>query len=197
MKLEEARGVGEWLVGRLAVGCERVEVAGSVRRGKAEVKDLEIVVVPKVGARQVGFWDSEAVSLFEVALGDLLRVGGLARDDRVRRWGPKYKRAVHVQTGLVVELFVATLETWGYVLALRTGPGDFNKIWASHEWDGGCLPYQVTLKEGQVLVRGAPVAVPEERDFFEVVGIPCWSPGKRSALRLREWLAIRQRGARG
>ena len=47
MKLTEAKEIAEGLVEEMRPHCERVEVAGSIRRGKAQVKDLEIVAVPR------------------------------------------------------------------------------------------------------------------------------------------------------
>src|SRR3972149_1812673 len=46
MKLKQAYGIAGGLVMALRPVCERVEIAGSIRRGKAEVKDIEIVCVP-------------------------------------------------------------------------------------------------------------------------------------------------------
>jgi DNA polymerase/3'-5' exonuclease PolX len=37
------------LIGMIRGECERVEIAGSVRRLKEEVKDVELVVIPKAG----------------------------------------------------------------------------------------------------------------------------------------------------
>lgn len=48
MELERAKGVAAEVVARLGPACERVEVAGSVRRRKAEVKDLEVVFIPRM-----------------------------------------------------------------------------------------------------------------------------------------------------
>src|SRR5215471_6986088 len=45
-----ARKVAEQLVAELAPRCERIEIAGSLRRGKAEVGDIEILYVPTHGA---------------------------------------------------------------------------------------------------------------------------------------------------
>lgn len=47
MKLEIAKQLAELLVSKMRDYCERVEIAGSIKRGKAEVKDIELVVIPK------------------------------------------------------------------------------------------------------------------------------------------------------
>lgn len=46
--------------------CEKVRVAGSIRRGKPEVKDIELVAIPKWENRQSAdflFAQSEPVNL--------------------------------------------------------------------------------------------------------------------------------------
>jgi DNA polymerase/3'-5' exonuclease PolX len=189
MKWQEAYFIGQTLLQDLGRGCEKIELAGSVRRHKAEVKDLEIVAVPKLEARQVGFWDTAPYSLLEEVLDDLLAKGILVRDCEVRRWGERYKRMVHDASGLVIELFMARPHSWGYILALRTGPAEFNRTWASHGYHGGCLPLENQLRDGELLHRGKVVSVETEAAFFKAIGLPCWPPEERSRERLERWLA--------
>ena len=47
----QARGVAELLVQAMSPFCERIEIAGSLRRKKALVSDIEICVIPKREAR--------------------------------------------------------------------------------------------------------------------------------------------------
>jgi len=129
----------------------------------------------------------------EAVIKDLVRRRFWQFDDQVRRNGPLYKRLIC--QGIVIELFRACYDNWGYILALRTGPGDFNKIWASKPWDGGSLPTNVVLKDGFLWHNGQPVPTPTEEEFFERIGIPCWPPSERSVLRLGKFLLDKQRGA--
>ena len=46
MKHENALVVATWLVNELRESCDRIEIAGSIRRGKPDVKDIEIVAIP-------------------------------------------------------------------------------------------------------------------------------------------------------
>lgn len=43
MKLEQALEIAEKVKALLAPHCERIEIAGSIRRKKPDVKDIEIV----------------------------------------------------------------------------------------------------------------------------------------------------------
>lgn len=47
MNLDYAKQIAEALIEELRPYCERISIAGSIRRGKQEVKDIEIVAVPK------------------------------------------------------------------------------------------------------------------------------------------------------
>ena len=55
MILSEALPIAEKLKAELAPFCSRIEIAGSIRRKKPEVKDIEIVCVLK-DANDVKFW---------------------------------------------------------------------------------------------------------------------------------------------
>jgi len=47
MKLEEAESIANEVVNLLNLLCERIEIAGSIRRGKSEINDIDIVLLPK------------------------------------------------------------------------------------------------------------------------------------------------------
>jgi len=47
MKLEEAQVIAEKTKALLAPYCERIEIAGSIRRKKPDVGDIELVAIPK------------------------------------------------------------------------------------------------------------------------------------------------------
>ncbi len=48
MKLDKALEIAERTKKLLAPYCERIEIAGSIRRKKPEVKDIELVAIPKL-----------------------------------------------------------------------------------------------------------------------------------------------------
>jgi len=207
MKLEQARRIGMEIVEALAPACDRVMIAGSVRRGKATPKDIEIVYIARSVKERLDLFNWSDVPATEAVIEELVRRRFWQFDDQVRRNGPLYKRMVVRQVlpltsiqdwgndeeqQVVIELFRACPDNWGYILALRTGPGDFNKIWAAKPWKGGSLPTNIVLKDGFVWCNGRPVPTPTEEEFFERIGIPCWPPSERSALRLAKFLLDRQ-----
>ena len=192
MQLEEARKVGMEVIEMLAPRCERAMIAGSVRRGKAQPKDIEIVLIPAMVERRVDLFTTEQVySLDEVVLPELVQ-GRLVLDTEVKRNGPRYKRLIHVRTGAVAEVFAARPETWGYILALRTGPADFMHKLVTARSRGGAMPFGRCVKSGQMWhfsegrMREQPT--PTEADFFREVGLPCWPAAERTLERLERYL---------
>jgi len=184
MDLEYAERIAGEIVKVLEPACERIEVAGSIRRRKAEPKDIEIVFIPRMEERPVSLFDTEPAPMTDRMLELMMECGLLQRDRSVKRWGPKYKRLVHPASGMVVELFAATAENWGLILALRTGPGDFNKVLVSKPWAGGAMPFDMRMDQGFLWRDGVRLETPCEASFFGALGVPCWAPEERTVARL-------------
>ncbi|QKK08482.1 MAG: hypothetical protein HND58_10040 [Planctomycetota bacterium] len=93
------------------------------------------------------------------------------------------------------DLFVATPETYGAVLAFSTGPRELNRHLREKAREKGYLfdfasdgtPVVVEAKHGPFIglyaLDGAPVSTPTEEQFFRLVGVPHVPPP------FREWLA--------
>lgn len=123
MKLQFAEKCAAKLVEWIHPHCERVEVAGSIRRLKPEVMDVDLVVIPKM---------EEEKDLY----GKVIRSRNLtwveidARATRdkwtVLRAGAEVVTVVNA--GVQVDFFFATRESWGTVLLCRTGSKEHN-IW--------------------------------------------------------------------
>jgi DNA polymerase/3'-5' exonuclease PolX len=197
MKLEQAQIVAADIIAYLMPACVRIEVAGSVRRRKPQVKDIEILFIPKTFNPQPTLFETDVnlqtVLATDVILGDLLARGIIVKDEKVKRWGPKYKRVVHVQTGIVLELFTAEQENWGYAYALKTGPAEFNHVMVTQRKFGGALPNNMTARNGYIWRDGTKCPTPTEEIFFREIGLPYWPPEQRSAATLKAYLAGRQR----
>jgi DNA polymerase/3'-5' exonuclease PolX len=131
MNLDQALHLAVGLRLALEPGCVRIEIAGSVRRGKPEPHDLEIVAIPKSTFVATGNLFGEMSELemdhFEPALRDVLAGGRWEFDPTIKRNGPRYKRLREVDTGMCCDLFLATVAGWGGALAIRTGPAEFSQ----------------------------------------------------------------------
>ena len=124
--LQQAREVGEELISLLLPACERIEIAGSIRRQRSMVGDIELVVVSKE-APSTSLWlwrprlDARILELIgEGVLNYRLNKKG------ARTFGPLNKLLVHIASGISLDLFSTTEENWGMAWIIRTGPAEFN-----------------------------------------------------------------------
>lgn len=150
------------------------EVAGSVRRRKPEVGDVEHVIRPSfadVADPASMFGEKVRTNLLWRRLDHLVAAGEATRHQYEthlasgqtvyrERWGDAY-RGVSFR-GYLHELFTADADNWGCILTIRTGPGEFSQrmVTALH----GTMLRQ---KDGYLrYADGKVYACPDERAFF-------------------------------
>lgn len=134
VNLKEALHEANMLVRLLRPACERIDIAGSIRRSAAMIKDIEIVAQPMMIPDATRLFEDEQVSALTKHIARLTADADseLTFDPDLKRNGPKYKRLLWGQRNpvaqtLPVDLFiVAPPATWGVIKAIRTGPADFN-----------------------------------------------------------------------
>jgi len=146
MKHSDALAITQSLLDKLRPHVLRAEIAGSLRRGKPEVHDAEIVCIPITGVFTLRDMFDQPIkdittNALEVYLSQSLASGvwDWELDPIVPRNGPKYKRLRYSPSpskgegrgygeGLCVDLFITTPRAWGCIYAIRTGPHDFSKM---------------------------------------------------------------------
>lgn len=205
----EALATALRIVRDLRPACERIEIAGSVRRGKPEVHDIEIVVAPRWESRSIGdLWCTPVeVDVFEEHLAGLIDSGALrpravvihranGSVEEGSRLGTAYK-ALETGTAVPVDLFVVRPPAqWGVIYALRTGPGRWNTKLVTD-----CKAISRRVRAGQVeawrggVGRWEPVPTPEEEDFFRELGQPWVEPAARDVALVRIQRAIAEGAA--
>ena len=176
----DAIKVAKELCDALRPVTDRLIVAGSLRRRKQMVGDVEILFVPKFVPRRVDFFSTENVSLANEVLNDLLGRQILRHRPNVNGseiWGEKNKLAVHVASGIPVDLFAATDSNWWNYLVCRTGSLEHNvKVAAAAQARGWRWnPYAAGFTDEQ----GNLVRVTCEKDVFTYVGLPFLMPWQR------------------
>ena len=120
--------VAEATVRMLQDSCERIEVAGSIRRRREDVGDVEILCIPRVGGVDLFGQPVEGDTALDRRCKDLLDQGFLEyrlNVDGERQYGPRNKYTVHTATGIGVDIFTTSCEQWGMALLVRTGPQSF------------------------------------------------------------------------
>lgn len=83
----DALEVARELCNRLKPLCERLVVAGSLRRKKADVGDVEILYVPRLEERQADLLSTEMVSLADEEIERMLSDGTLGKRPSERHGG--------------------------------------------------------------------------------------------------------------
>ena len=101
MRLEDARSIAERVNDTLAPHCERIAIAGSLRRQREEVHDVDMVAIVKSGQ-------------------ELVFNGLLCAIGQVELSGPKIIRT-RLPEGISADLYLATDDTWGGLMLIRTG----------------------------------------------------------------------------
>lgn len=168
MKIENAKTIGDAFVDWLASDCvvdyqgaEMIVVAGGVRRGKAEVHDLDIVAQPILKAPALEFGRKPFATFFEQTLWQMQADGYLLETIAD---GPKKKKyEVNVQRfgiqpdaqPFYVEFNLVTPPAqFGVLLMIRTGPGssenNFSQWFVTPRAKGGALPDGYRVKHGAV-----------------------------------------------
>jgi len=133
MNREQAHTIALGLVDDLMNACQRIQIAGSIRRVKPEVHDIEIVAMPHNGKPVTDLFGEEVPGRFTGGFEDYLTdyLSGnwweWTMDPDTPRNGQKYKRLKHKPTGICCDLFLVTdPRAWGVILTIRTGPAEFS-----------------------------------------------------------------------
>jgi DNA polymerase/3'-5' exonuclease PolX len=200
VRLETIEPIATAIASELAEYCERIEIAGSIRRRLDYVGDIELVVIPRHYQRMVGLFDdlpaissTPPVDCLDEAV-ERLRLDGVVckRPDTRGRlfWGRSDKRllwkyGVSSLDWAPVDIFGATAETWGAKMVLRTGPWQFSKRLVTHVTKGGVLARDLEFHAGglyrYVGAHRRFVPTPDEAALFDALGLPYVPPEQRTA----------------
>ncbi len=160
LDLKEAEKIADQIKAAIEPLCEKIEVAGSIRRQKSKVHDIDFVVVAKN--------DSDWQKINE-KLKKLKAKPNCSGNSVIKAFLP-------CPNGLFqVDFYRAKPETFGIHLLVRTGSAEHNM------WLAGCalskgygLKYSTGLMKDSIAVAGAT-----EESVFSALGLPCPLPGKR------------------
>jgi DNA polymerase/3'-5' exonuclease PolX len=170
MQLSEALIIANKYKAHLAPFCDRIEIAGSIRRQKPEVKDIELVAIPIQQVARIDLFSgvqTQPVPGFIQTVNMWHKIKGEATG--------KYTQRSLVE-GINLDLFIATRLNWGLIFAIRTGSVDYSHHVLANGWTK--LGYK---SEGGILRRdGHLTIVKEEADLFNLLGIPYVEPQLRN-----------------
>lgn len=178
MKLEIALPIADRVREILSPFCDRCEIAGSVRRKRPEVGDIEIVCIPKkeivAAGDQGNFFGDDMVERpvhgFVGAVNAWQRVKGDPATGRyTQRILPEWGQ------GFTLDLFIVRPENWGNLFAVRTGSADYSRYVLA----GGWVRAGYSSQDGMLTKFGVALECREEKDLFALIGIPFCEPEKR------------------
>jgi DNA polymerase/3'-5' exonuclease PolX len=181
--LVEAELVAVALASTLMPACERIQVAGSVRRQRPDVGDVELVAVPRIETEPDGMFGERSINRLTERLDMLLAAGTLASHPTDPKRGERYSKLLDAGSGLQVDLFSARPATFGLIFLIRTGPAAYSERFVTdlrrrglhvaggelHRGGLGCGAYECEV-----------VPTPEEADVFAAAGWPFAKPELRA-----------------
>lgn len=166
----QALAIAQRLVLDVTPVVDRVKVAGSLRRRKPDVGDIELVVQPRQ-IHDLGGSVPDVEAVRAVAR-------SWAADGMVA--GKDRKLRVELPDGIAAELYlVHPPAQWGSILAIRTGPAQLGPLVMSalrlrgYEHVGGHVERLDTREV---------VSTATEEEFFALAGMRCLPPSRRAEL---------------
>lgn len=177
----DALKVAKELCDYLAPHCDRIIVAGSLRRRRLVVGDVEILYIPKTVTEKDGLFDQVDVNLAEKAIQSLLEASILEKRPNTLGhscWGPQNKLAIHKASGIPVDLFATDEPRWWVAKVIRTGPKETNLALTNGAIALGrkLHAYGVGVEDmttGQIFPAGS------EQEVFTLCGVPYAEPWNR------------------
>lgn len=152
--LERARATAEAVVKRLAPYCKKIEVAGSIRRRRPWVHDIDIVLIPS------NLWDLHQ---------EIKKLG------ETKAAGNKIMRVV--MGDIQIDIYIAEPETWATLFLIRTGSAENNIRLASRAKMMGWRLH--ADGSGLFNEKGERIAGDTEISIYNALGLPYQRPEER------------------
>ena len=154
MELEKAKKIADEIVSRLRPYCDAIAIAGSIRRKRPWVNDIDVVLIP----------NNQGQIIFQ-----LMQMGGL-----FKLAGKKLLR--YQMPEITVDIYLATSDTWATLLLIRTGSKAHNIRLAKLARARGLKLHA----DGTGLTRnGDRIAGDNEARIFQALGLRYLEPEER------------------
>lgn len=165
-ELAAAREIADEILRHVTPAMDRVEVAGSIRRLKPIVGDVELVGIPADRSRLINLLSD---------VGQFIKPSTPGAVPWTPKLESRYLR-MRLPSGMNLDFFLGTQDNWGGLFLMRTGsasgsdgnafngfvPRAFSR-WKKLSGGGRMTDARPTLPTGEQL------SVPEEQDFFNLL----------------------------
>ena len=174
MNLSDAILVAASAVAALCPYCDRIEVAGSVRRKKRNPKDIEIVCIPKETPVSRDLFAEPIMQRDS----DFCKVVNSWEKVKGEPTGRYTQRVIPDEDGeefCKLDLFMCVKRNFGLMFAIRTGPAAFSH----HSIAEGAHEVGMRIQGGMLTRDGVDVPVPDEETLFRLLKIAYLKPEER------------------
>ncbi len=103
MELQKAEEIAKEFINKIQDECIKVEVLGSIRRRKPQVKDIDLLIIPK----NILFLSSPTFTI------------------PISKRGEKLIRASY--EGIQIDIYLANQDNWEVLKLIRTGSAEHNR----------------------------------------------------------------------
>lgn len=169
----DAKKVADDLLILLGDHFNRLEIAGSLRRKKEFIGDIELVGIPHPTLDEGSFFAVEISPT--VAITNTMKTFGY----KAVKTGEKYIKFVSSRM-MNVDLFLCTRDTWGCVFMIRTGSAEFTRKMVTKKAAGGWCPDHLRFCDGRLWDGDDVLYTREEEDVFDELGLTYVPPEQRS-----------------
>lgn len=180
LPLEAASLVAEAFIHHMTPHAERIEVAGSIRRRKEMVGDIEIVMIPKLYREKDMLGEFTGPKLDTIHKGiqsyiDCESIPGTPALVKLND-GTKYIKLHEQLVDVQIDLFIVRPPAqWGPIISIRTGSAAFSKQLVIALRKNG-----LRSEDGRVLDENDnQIDCPEEINFFRAAGRKMIAPWLR------------------
>ena len=174
--LNEAESIANKVRDHISPSMDRVEVAGSIRRRKEVVGDIEICGIPDDRTKLIALLGD---------LGQHIKPGVPGAIPWIPKVEAKYLR-VRLTEDMNLDVFLGTPQNWGGLYMMRTGSGASPDGNAFHGFIPGVFGRFKKLSGGgrmtdcmPTMPTGEQLWIPEEQDFFDILEMDFVPPEER------------------
>jgi DNA polymerase/3'-5' exonuclease PolX len=157
MPYEYMNAIAMPIIELLRPRCKRIEPAGSLRRHRDQIGDIEIVAEP--------------LEFYVDMLGNPTQEHSLDRFNwqslgALQINGHKQKKII-LPGNIQIDLFIVTPPAqWGVLYILRTGSDKFSHKMVTEKSHGGYMPSHLHVAGGALWKKNELIPTPEEADIF-------------------------------
>lgn len=166
MTFTEAMPIAERIRAQLAPMCERIEIAGSLRRQRPNVNDIDLVILPKAGQ----------LDAIKARCEQRCKVVKDGEQNYIVRLPNDWQLDIFFARAAVKDLLQTVPGNWGTLLLCRTGSTAHNIFLVEHAKRLGLTwnPYKGVLD-----ADGYVIASEDEAEIFEALGLEFIAPERR------------------